>query len=80
MFSLFKKAPPKPTRREEIIAKAKANAKAASEAIGEETLQRIRYHMMQKENSPMEQAKKKIMAMDRDRIIDNIRAIQRGEI
>ncbi len=68
----------KPTRAE-IIAQAKKNAKAASEAIGEDTLARIRAHIENNENSEFHQALRRIKAMDKDRVADNIRATYRDE-
>lgn len=72
MFWKKKKKAKKPSR-EEIIAQAKATAKAKSEEIGEETLDQIREALMKKENSPLEQAKKKVREMDQDKLHDNIK-------
>lgn len=68
------KAPQKPEdmSREEILAEAKANAAAAREEIGNETLDKIKEAMMRKENSPMEQAKKIIKKMDQDKVRDQL--------
>lgn len=54
--------------REEIIALAKARAAAAREEIGDETLEKIREAMLRKENSPFEQAKRKVKAMDDEHV------------
>lgn len=62
----------KPTR-EEILAQAKVNAAAAREEIGDETLEKIREHMMKKENNPFEQAKRKVEAMDQQKVADSVR-------
>lgn len=79
MFSFFKKKTPKKPSRAEIIAEAKANVKKATEEIGEETLDKVRAHLAQKENNPLEQAIRKIKAMDEERIADNIRATYRED-
>ena len=65
--------------REQIIAEAKENARIATEAIGRDTLDRIRERISQDENSEFHQALRKIKAMDQDRISDNIRAIYRDK-
>ena len=56
-----------------IRKEAMENARKARAAIGEDTLDRIREHLENKENSPLEQAKRQIEQMDRDRVTDNIR-------
>lgn len=65
--------------REEIIAQATANAKAAREEIGDETLEKIKQAMMKKENSAFEQAKKKVKAMDDYKVRDNLSLWLKGE-
>lgn len=62
----------KPTR-EQIIAQAKANAAKASAEIGEETLDKIKDALLKKQQSAIEQAKRQIMATDRDKVRDNIK-------
>lgn len=62
----------KPTR-EEIIAQAKANAAAAREEIGDETLEKIKEALLKKENSPFEQAKRKVKGMEDDHVRDHLR-------
>lgn len=62
----------KPMTREEIIAQAKANASAAREEIGNETLDKIKEAMMKKENNPFEQAKRKVKAMDDQKVADSV--------
>ena len=79
MFWKKKPQPPQKPSREEIIKQAQANARQAAAALGEDTLARIREHMLQKENSEFERALKKIRSMDKDRIADNIRATYREE-
>jgi len=59
--------------REEIIAQAKANAAAAREEIGDETLEKIKQAMLKKEQSTFEQAKKRVKSMDDDKVRDNLR-------
>ena len=58
--------------REEIIAQAKANAAAARQEIGEETLDKVKEAMLRKENNPLEQAKKRVKAMDRQKVADSV--------
>ena len=77
MFSFLKKKKPAKKSREDLIAEAKKNTEAARAAIGEDTLEKIRQQMMGDENSPLAQAKRQIMAMDKDRIVDNIRETYR---
>lgn len=80
MFSFFKPKLPKKPSRDELLKNLQQNAAQARAEIGEETLDKIRQHLERKENSPFEQAKKQLMAFDRERLIDNIRAMKRGEI
>ncbi|MAZ76938.1 MAG: hypothetical protein CMH31_06530 [Micavibrio sp.] len=71
----WKKKEPKKDKkpsREEILAQAKANASAAREEIGDDTLDKIREALLKKENSPFAQAKKRIEAMDHDKVRDNV--------
>ncbi len=77
MFSFFKKKKPAQKSRDDLIAEAKQNTEIARAAIGEDTLEKIRKKMMGDENSPLAQAKRQIMAMDKDRITDNIRETYR---
>jgi len=63
---------PKKLTREQIIAQAKANAAAAREEIGDETLDKIKEAMMKRENSALEQAKRRVKAMDDDKVRDNL--------
>jgi|MDSW01.2.fsa_nt_gb hypothetical protein len=80
MISFFKKKKkPAQKSREDLIAEAKKNTEAARAAIGEETLEKIRKQMMGEGNSPLEQARRQIMAMDKERIADNIRATYRED-
>lgn len=71
MFWKKKKKPAK-LSREEILAQATATAAAKREEIGDETLDKIRAALMKKENSALEQAKRKIMDMDEDKVRDNL--------
>jgi len=71
----WKKKKPKKTNgltREQILAQAKANASAAREEIGDETLQKIKAALEKKENSALMQAKNKVKAMDEDKVRDNL--------
>lgn len=93
MFSFWKKKPeekvkktgvktaknPEGLTREEIIAQANANAAAAREEIGDETLQKIVEALTKKENSPLEQAKRKVEAMDKEIVRDEIRLLMRED-
>ena len=74
MFEFLKpkKKEAKKLSREEIIAQAKANAAAAREEIGDETLEKIREALLQKENNPFEQAKAKVKSMDRQKVADSV--------
>lgn len=64
-------SPQKPTR-EDILAQARASAAAARAEIGDENLDKIRQAMLKKENNPLEQAKKKVMEMDRQKVADSV--------
>jgi hypothetical protein len=58
---------------EEIRAQAMANARAARERVGEETIQKIAAALVQKQMSLTEQAKKQISKQNSDRVADEIR-------
>lgn len=58
--------------KKDLRAQALANAKAAREAIGEETLQKILAAMHAHDNSPMMQAKKILLQMDKNRLNDGL--------
>lgn len=76
MFGIFKKKPKsKPQKREDVVAEAMQNARAARAEIGEETLDKIADAIRKKEQSDLERAKAKIKAMDEDRIADNLKAM-----
>lgn len=76
MFGIFKKKPKaKPQKREDVVAEAMKNARAARAEIGEETLDKIADAIRKKEQSDLERAKAKIKAMDDDRIADNLKAM-----
>jgi hypothetical protein len=75
-----KAAPPQPangshkmTESERIRAEALANVRAAREALGEDTIQKIAEALKKKANSPMEQAKAKLAKVDTDRVLDEIK-------
>lgn len=55
-----------------IRAQALANARAAREALGDETIQKIAAAMQKKQQSPTEQAKLKIAQADADRVAEEI--------
>lgn len=76
MFGIFKKKPKaKPQKREDVVAEAMKNARAARAEIGEETLDKIADAIRKKEQSDLERAKARIKAMDEDRIADNLKAM-----
>lgn len=62
-----------PLSREEIQAQALANARAAREQIGEDTIQKIAAAMTKKQQSAVEQAKRKIEGADLDRVLDELK-------
>ena len=64
---------------EEIRAQAMANAKAARENLGEETIDRIAELMKQKQNSTMERMKAEIVRHDKDKIASELLFILREE-
>lgn len=68
-----KKEDPKKAARDELIAQARANAAKARAEIGDETLQKIAENIRRKEQSATEQAKAKIRAMDKDKVVDHIK-------
>jgi hypothetical protein len=56
----------------QIREQAMANARAARERIGEETLDRIAAAMQKKQQSTIEQAKNRIRDADADKVADEI--------
>lgn len=58
---------------QKIREQALANARAAREALGDETIQKITEAMTKKQQSSMEQAKRDIMAADPDRLLDELK-------
>jgi len=68
-----KKKKPQKTGREAIMAKAQAIAKEKTAEIGEDRLSEIRHALMKRENSALEQAKKKVMHMNEDKVRDNLK-------
>ncbi|MBI1326261.1 MAG: hypothetical protein GC136_01305 [Alphaproteobacteria bacterium] len=88
MFDWLKKlaspaAPPaEPTpeeRRRKLIDEALVNAKAAREAIGEDTLARIAAIMAQKNNSALNKAKQQIAEIKGERIADEMKSLIHDE-
>lgn len=73
MFGLFKKKEPKKKSREELLAEAKANATAAREQIGDETLDKIAQAMAKKENSEFNRMKAEIEKIDSGKVADNLK-------
>ena len=62
----------KKSESQRIREEALANARAAREAIGEETIQKIAAAMAKKENSPMAIAKRQLENADSERVADEI--------
>ena len=74
-----KKSSNDPDKLERIIAEAQKNARAAREAIGEETLDRLADMIHKKMNdttSPAAQARKIIEKMDTDKIAEHLRYLR----
>lgn len=64
---------PVSSKREQILAQARANAAAARAEIGDETLEKIKDALLKKQQSAIEQAKAQIRAADQDKVRDNIK-------
>lgn len=62
----------KQARSQQLRAEAMANARAARETLGDETVQKIAEIIARKENNPFEQALRKIEQADSDRVADEI--------
>lgn len=60
-------------KSEKLREEALANVRAAKANIGDETLERIMAAMSARERSATEQAKKKIQAVDADRVLDELK-------
>ena len=60
-------------RSKQLREQAMANARAAKEHIGEETLQKIAAAMTKKQQSALEQAKKDIHSADPDKVLDELK-------
>lgn len=82
MFGLFGKGKKKDgakagakKSREEIIAEAKANAAAAREHIGDETLQKIAAAMQKKQSgdTELDRLRNEIKQMDSGKVADNVK-------
>lgn len=63
------------TDSDKLRADALAQARAARERIGEDTVQKIAEAIRRKENSPMEKARKQLQSADADRVADEILAM-----
>lgn len=75
-----KKAAQKAAKKsQKLRAQALANAKAARENIGEETLDRIVAAMTAKQKSNTEQAKAAIQGADKDRVAEELRYMFKEE-
>jgi hypothetical protein len=68
-----------PLTREQIIAQAKVNMKAARAEIGDETLEKIKEAMLKKQQSTIEQAKAKIRSTDPHEVRDHLRTMIRED-
>ncbi len=62
-------------RREALKAEAMANARAAREAIGDETLQKIAKALSEQNKSPGKRAQDQIRAMDNGHVADHIKSL-----
>ncbi|MCB9982812.1 MAG: hypothetical protein H6861_03925 [Rhodospirillales bacterium] len=60
------------SKSQRLREEALANARAAREALGDETVQKIAEIIARKENNPFEQALRKLEKADSDRISDEI--------
>lgn len=58
---------------DQIRAQALANARAARENLGDETIQKIAEIMKKMESQPMRQAQKKLEQVDSGRVLDELR-------
>lgn len=75
MFWSKKKNSPKSntqSKSDALRKQALDNARAAREALGDETIQRITAAMSGKKNSPVEQAKTHIQNTEDDKVVDEI--------
>lgn len=59
--------------RAKLLAQANANAKAAREMLGDDTIQRIAEILKAKEGGAFNQAKKQIEAVDKDKVADHLK-------
>ena len=80
MFGLFKKKGKKGGKdgkispeRAKLLAQANANAKAAREQLGDDTIQRIAQILQAKEGGAFGQAKKQIEAVDKNKVADHLK-------
>jgi len=60
------------SKRQRIREEALANARAARESLGEDTVQKIAEIISRKENNPFEKAIRKLETADSDRVADEI--------
>ena len=68
-----------PKSREELKAEAMNNARAAREAIGEDTLDKIAEEMSKKQKSNVEKAKRDITSRDDNQIAENLRDLMNDD-
>lgn len=68
-----KQAKKKAQRSEKLREQALANARAAKESLGDETIQKITEALNNMENNTMQQAKKDIQDADPDRVLDELK-------
>lgn len=59
-------------KSQQLRQEALAHARAAREALGEDTIARIAAAMHKKQNSPLEKAKADITGADTDKVIDEL--------
>jgi hypothetical protein len=65
--------------REQIIAQAQANAKAAREEIGQENLAKMMEAIMRDNKSPGSKARDQIRGMDKGRVADHVKILMEDE-
>ena len=80
MFGIFKKKKAKDGKpsREELIAQAQANMRAARQEIGEENIDRLAQLLSEDGRTPGSRAREQIRKADKGHVADNIK-IMLGE-
>jgi len=76
MFGLFKSKDQKAADKSaKIRAQALENARAAREAIGDETLQKIAHALSEGQKSEGKRAQEKIRQMDKERVAEHLKSL-----